>query len=267
MIINYVFYFYGFLIAASIASFYTTLGERILRYFYSPLRKKYNLKEKWKIIFTKPSACEKCDTRVKAIYLFPVLGYFFTSGKCQNCEIKVSHHYPLIEFLFGVLFCVFFYFTKNLFFSLTILFLLGHVLVSMITDYKKFSLDYENLPFILFFGVITNYFFYNEFPDLFDYSVLGGFVAFYIILWLIFPRGIGLGDVIFAPIYAFLAGNPYWMIFLNSSYILAVTWAFLTRKKGEAIRNKPIPMGFFFGFGLLLSFLGKTYMLHTTNSQ
>jgi prepilin signal peptidase PulO-like enzyme (type II secretory pathway) len=257
--IYFLFYFYGFLIAASIASFYTTLAERILKYFYSPLRKKYGFKEKWKIIFTKPSACENCNTNVKAIHLFPVLGYSFTSGKCKTCGVKISPHYPWIEFIFGFLFCLFFYASGNLLFSFLILPFFGHVLVSMITDYKKFSLDYENLPFIIFFGMAANYFFYNEFPDLFDYAVLGGFVAFYLILWLLYPKGIGLGDVIFAPVFAFLSGHPYWMVFLNSSYILAVSWAFLTRKKGETIHNKPIPMGFFFGFGILLSFIAKAF--------
>jgi leader peptidase (prepilin peptidase) / N-methyltransferase len=257
--LNLVFYIYGFLIAASLASFYTTLGERILKYFYSPLRKKYKLSEKWKVIFTKPSACEKCNTNVKPTHLFPILGYFITFGKCNNCNTKISYHYPLIEFLFGFLFCSFYYLTNDLLFSFSVLFLFGHILVSMLTDYRKFSLDYENLPFIIFFGSLANYFFYNQFPDLFDYAILGGFLSFYIILWLIYPKGIGLGDVIFAPAYAFLSGHPYWIIFLNSSYILAVFWAFVSRKKGENIRNKPIPMGVFFGFGILLSFIGKAF--------
>ena len=259
--IKFLFYFYGFIIAACFASFYTTLGERILKYFYSPLRKKYTFREKWKIIFTKPSACENCNTNVKAIHLTPILGYLFTSGKCKACGVEISPHYPWIEFIFGLLFCLFFYASGNLLFSFLILPLFGHVLVSMITDYKKFSLDYENLPFIIFFGVTANYLFYNELPDLFDYAVLGGFIAFYILLWLIYPKGIGLGDVIFAPTFAFICGHPYWMIFLNSSYILAVSWAFLSRKKGEAIRNMPIPMGFFFGLGLLISFLAKALVI------
>ncbi|MBK8393762.1 MAG: prepilin peptidase [Leptospiraceae bacterium] len=264
--IELIFYFYGFLIAASLASFYTTLGERILKYFYSPIRKKYSFSEKWKIIFSKPSACENCNTNIKAISLFPVLGYLFAFGKCKTCGVNVSYHYPLIEFIFGVLFCILFYFTNNLLFSFAFLFLLGHVLVSMITDYKKFSLDYENLPFILFFGVLSNFYLYEQFPDIYDYAVLGGFVGMYVILWIIYPKGIGLGDVIFAPIYAFLCGHPYWIIFLNSSYIFAITWAFLARKKGENIRNKPIPMGFFFGFGILLSFIYKAYILNSKSN-
>jgi len=253
-------YFYGFWIASSIASFYTTLGERILKYYYSPLRKKYSFFEKWKIIFTKPSACENCGTQVKAIYLTPILGYLFTKGKCPSCEIKIASHYPILEFLFGILFCIFLSLTNNILFSLSVLFLFGHVLVSMITDYKKFSLDYENLPFLLFFGVLSNFLFYNQFPDFIDYAVFTGFVAFYILLWVFYKKGIGLGDVIFAPVYAFLAGHPYWILFLNSSYILAVLWAFLSRKKGEKLDGKPIPMGFFFGIGLLISFLGKAIM-------
>lgn len=134
----------------------------------------------------------------------------------------------------------------------------------MITDYKKFSLDYENLPFILFFGILSNYFFYNEFPDLSDYAVLIGFIVFYILLYVFYQKGIGLGDVIFAPFYAFISGHPYWILFLNSSYILAVLWAFLNRKKGEKLEGKPIPMGFFFGFGLLISFIGKVLMANVS---
>jgi leader peptidase (prepilin peptidase)/N-methyltransferase len=130
----------------------------------------------------------------------------------------------------------------------------------MITDFSKFSLDYENLPFIICFGLASNYFLLKEFPAILDYAVLFGFTAFYILLWIFYPRGIGLGDVIFAPVYGFLTGHPYWIVFLNSSYIIAILWAILSRKKNESIRNKPIPMGVFFGFGLVLAYLAKVYL-------
>ncbi|GBF49512.1 peptidase, A24 type IV prepilin peptidase family protein [Leptospira ryugenii] len=67
----------------------------------------------------------------------------------------------------------------------------------------------------------------------------------------------GLGDVLFAPCFAFLAGHPFWLFFLNAAYMLALAVTFITRKRGETLKKKPIPMGVYFSIALFFTFIAK----------
>lgn len=75
----------------------------------------------------------------------------------------------------------------------------------------------------------------------------------------LFPGGIGFGDVLFAPVYALIAGHPWWMFFLNASYIPAVLLTIILRERGKSLRKAPIPMGLYFGIGLMLTFLSRVF--------
>lgn len=46
-----------------------------------------------------PSHCTKCNHRLSALDLFPVLSYMFLRGKCRYCSAKISPIYPIGELL------------------------------------------------------------------------------------------------------------------------------------------------------------------------
>ncbi|MBL0956010.1 MAG: prepilin peptidase, partial [Leptospira sp.] len=46
-----------FLFGGALASFYTTLADRILYYCYEKGRKEFQGFKRWQVIFTKPSHC------------------------------------------------------------------------------------------------------------------------------------------------------------------------------------------------------------------
>jgi leader peptidase (prepilin peptidase)/N-methyltransferase len=244
------------LFAPSLGSFYFTLGERILLYFYGKERKNFSYFKKWLEIFTISSQCNRCKKNISFLALIPILGFFLTQKKCPYCQYFISWIYPFCEFLFLVFFLICFVLTKNFFFSISFLFLLGHILISMITDYKKLILDYENLLFLLFFGVLSNYFYENKFFSKENFFVGVSFLGFYVLLYILKPNAIGFGDVLYAPSYAFLIGHPFWMLFLNFSYVLAVFYYGILKILGKN-PSKKIPMGFFFGLGFVLSFCIK----------
>jgi leader peptidase (prepilin peptidase) / N-methyltransferase len=251
---NFPFLVFGIIFAPSLASFYFTLGERIVYFFYGKIRKSLQNKTKWKYIFFQPSHCIKCETHIKTPHLIPIFGYFLTKGKCHVCKTQLSLLYPFSEFCFLLLFLYIFSTSGNFLFSILSLFLFGHILVSMITDATKFILDYENLFFIISFGTAAVYMQTNALPELENLWVLLGFFIFYFALFLVFRTGVGLGDVFFAPVYAFLVGHPFWMLFLNLSYVLAVLTYFIKKQLGLKPK-KQIPMGFFFGVGFSITYL------------
>lgn len=252
-----IFYILLFVVGSALGSFYITTAERILIYFYGKKRKQGDWKARIVRIATIPSHCQSCGENISSHYLLPFFGYFLSKGKCHHCQTKLGFHYPLSEFLFGLVTSLSFYATDSLLFSVSITFLLGHLVISIYTDATYFSLDYENLPFILIFGSLANYALFKELPGLTELYVFLGFGLFYLVIYFSVKQGMGLGDVFFAPIFAFLAGHPFWILFLNSSYTLAILVTFLTRKKGESLRGKMIPMGVYFSIALFFTYLAK----------
>lgn len=247
---------FGILFAPSLGSFYFTLGERIVQYFYGKERKKNPKWTKWNHILSRPSHCIGCESPIEILSLLPILGYFYTKRKCPHCGSSIHWIYPISELLFLLIFLGNFYLTRNFLFSLSFLFLIGHVLVSMITDYKKMILDYENLFFLVPLGLLSNYLYDRNLPNLENLYVGLGFFGFYLGLFLWKPESIGFGDVLYAPFYAFLLGHPFWMFFLNSSYVLAVLNYSILKLQGKDPSPK-IPMGYFLGFGFFFSYIGK----------
>lgn len=247
----------AFLLGSVFGSFYFNLSYRILELFYTQERKKYKGLARWKRLLLHPSNCENCNHPISSIGLIPILGYFLTGRQCSRCSYSIPIIYPLGELFFGLLPVLVIYLTGNPILALLFVLLTGHLVISMSTDARFFSLDYENLIWILGWGTLLHWNLTGGFFGLDELFVLLGFGGFFLILYLFYPKGIGFGDVLFAPFFAVLAGHPWWMFFLNASYIPAVLITFLMRKKGESIRNTPIPMGVYFCIGLFLTYIAK----------
>ena len=103
-----------------------------------------------------PSHCPKCNHKLTAYELIPVLSYIFLRGKCKNCKEKISVMYPIVELLTGILFAVSFYkygFTIELILSLLLSSLL---MIIIVTD-----LNYYIIPdsIVIVFGILI--FIYN----------------------------------------------------------------------------------------------------------
>lgn len=250
------FYLFAFILSASLGSFYVTLSERILIYFYGKKRKNLSFREKWKKIFFKPSHCEVCLSKIPVKYLIPFFGYIFSKGKCSHCNVKISILYPWSELLFSCWFFCIFLITGNPLCAVFSTFLLGHVFLSMFTDIKKYILDYENLAFIGLFYFLASLF-KKELSLEFENIAIGiVFFMIYFLLYKFFPSQMGLGDVFYVTCYSFLLGHPFWMFFWNSAYLSAVG-VYLYKKFFTKKVNRTIPMGFYFGCSFLFVYVLK----------
>ena len=102
------------------------------------------------------SHCPKCNHKLKAYELIPVISYIFLRGRCKKCKEKISIMYPMVELLTGILFALMyhiFHFTPELFLGLIICSLL---MIIVVTD-----LNYYIIPdsIIISFGIVI--FVYN----------------------------------------------------------------------------------------------------------
>jgi leader peptidase (prepilin peptidase)/N-methyltransferase len=252
-----------FTVGSSLGSFYQNLAYRILVYFYSPQRKKYKGFRRWKMLLLNPSECESCGTKIRSTALVPIFGYWLTKGECRNCGYTIPAFYPFTEFLFGLLGILLYLATENPFISILFLCFLGHLLVSAYTDGYFFSLDYENLFWILGWGILLNRIAFGYFPGIQDFWVFLGFAGVFGLIHLFYPEGMGWGDVLFAPSFALIAGNPWWIGFLNVSMISAVfITVYLRKKENLPIRKAEIPLGIYLCLGLAVTVLGKIFLYY-----
>lgn len=58
-----------------------------------------------KSVIFPPSACPKCNHKLHAHDLIPVLSWLFLSGRCRYCQVPISWQYPLVEALMAVIIC------------------------------------------------------------------------------------------------------------------------------------------------------------------
>ena len=50
------------------------------------------------------SVCMTCNRNLRWYELIPLFSYLFQLGKCRRCAEKISHQYPIVEFITGVVF-------------------------------------------------------------------------------------------------------------------------------------------------------------------
>lgn len=53
-----------------------------------------------------PSACPRCGTRIRARDNIPVLSWLILRGRCRDCGEPISRRYPAVELVTGVLFAL-----------------------------------------------------------------------------------------------------------------------------------------------------------------
>jgi leader peptidase (prepilin peptidase)/N-methyltransferase len=106
-------------------------------------------------VVIKPSHCPDCGAAIKWYQNIPVVSYLLLSGRCRQCQKKISVQYPLVELLGGLLFA---------------------------TAYLKFGLDWRlagYLPFLWTLLVISAIDFRHYIiPDLLSLPGMGLGLAF-----------------------------------------------------------------------------------------
>jgi len=85
---EYLIYFFIFLLGASIGSFLNVLIDRL------PQERK----------ITGRSVCDFCHHQLSWYDLIPILSFFLLKGRCRYCRKKISFQYPLVEAITGIAF-------------------------------------------------------------------------------------------------------------------------------------------------------------------
>ena len=253
---NYLIYFFIFLLGASIGSFLNVLIDRL------PQEKK----------ITGRSVCDECGHQLSWYDLIPIFSFFLLKGYCRYCRKKISFQYLLVEILTGLMFIfVFLTYVKNIqeiyiwqnwlvilslwgIFSCFIVIFFSDVKYHLISDYILLALFGFSFFLKLFYhsAEITKQFQIDIFSSL--------IVAFPI--WLIYflskEKAMGLGDVYLAAILGFLLGWQKGFLALYISFVLGgITGLFLILFGRKKLKSK-IAFGPFLVVGaFLMLFFGE----------
>lgn len=199
-----------------------------------------------------PSHCPKCEHKLNAFDLIPVLGFLINRGSCRYCKEKISIQYPVIELITAVIFLLLF--DK---FGLGIYFLKYAVLMSLLVIITLIDLKTQEIPDeLIIFGLIT-----GLLLNLYDIklNMLQGILGFllgggtFLIIAIVTRGAMGGGDIKLMAVLGLFLGWKMVILVALLSFLLGAIISLaliITRIKG---RKDYIPFGPFIAMTALIT--------------
>lgn len=203
-------------------------------------------------IVSPPSACTGCGMRIKGYDNIPVLSWLLLRGKCRSCKAPISIRYPIVELSTGTFFGIVAWKFHGSALSLLVAFL---YLAAVSIALALIDLDTHTLPNkivlpsylvgVLLLGA-TGLLKGNHtaiYRGLFGMTALA---LFYFGMALIYPGGMGMGDVKFAGVLGLFLGYLGWDVLLVgafSAFVLGGFFALALIVLRRANRTSGIPFG------------------------
>jgi leader peptidase (prepilin peptidase)/N-methyltransferase len=213
-------------------------------------------------IVSPPSACPSCGTPIKSRDNIPVLSWLLLRAKCRECGEPISARYPIVELVTGLLFAAA-AFRFPLPYGAPVNILIATILILLAVLYfaaisvalAGIDLDTHTLPNVI---VLPSYIvigglllaasvIYGDYSQLLPAAV-GGAALFvlYFVMALVYPGGMGFGDVKLAGVIGLMLGFLDWgslIVGAFAAFLLGGLFGIalvLTRKAG---RKSGIPFG------------------------
>lgn len=201
-----------------------------------------------------PSACPRCGRPIRARDNIPVLSWMLLRARCRNCGEPISGRYPFIELLIGVLFVLIalrFGFDDSAAAAIPAYLFLTALGVAL----AMIDLDVHRLPNVLVLPGYPVSFVLLALATLASgdwfalvRGLLGGLglFAFYLLLAIVVPRGMGFGDVKLAGL---LGLNLAWLgwgslgVGAFAAFLIGGVWGILLIAARRAGRRTGIPFG------------------------
>jgi leader peptidase (prepilin peptidase)/N-methyltransferase len=192
------------------------------------------------------SACPSCEAPIAARDNIPVISYVLLRGRCRSCGAPISWKYPVVELLTASLIaaCALVYgFT----FEAAIAAFFCTVLVAVsVTDIERFVIP--NRIVVPAAAVVLVAQTINE-PSA-EWVVAGfGAALFLFVAALVYPAGMGMGDVKLALLLGFMLGRTVPVALMVGTIAALVPSIVLIARHGSAARKMRIPFGPFLAFG------------------
>jgi len=215
-----------------------------------------------KSIVSPGSHCPTCKHPLRAWELIPVLSFLIQKGQCRNCQTPISWRYPAIELFTGILF--FLIASLSLYSEIHLARLvLNLIFVAVLIALSFIDLDTFRLPDVLTLPLLglglLGAFLIPGNPTGWEsvFSAMGA-GGLFLVIALVYPQGMGLGDVkLVAAMGAFLGFPSIFLSVFVGSFIGALAGSFLLITGQKRFRQQ-IPFGPYLAIGALLTLLWGT---------
>lgn len=215
-----------------------------------------------KSIVSPPSACPKCGTQIKPWDNIPVLSWLVLRGRCRTCREPISARYPVVELITGLLFAA----TAMKFrldleapagqlIAMTVVLVAFLYFAGISVALAGIDLDTHKLPnsIVLPSYLVVGVLLVGASIVDSDYShllpaAIGGAALFaaYFVMALVYPGGMGLGDVKLAGVIGMLLGFLGWgalVVGAFAAFVLGGVFGLALIALRRADRKSGIPFG------------------------
>lgn len=218
----------------------------------------YRLVRNQNIVFP-PSACPKCNHRIRWYDNIPIFSWLFLKGKCRFCSNTISFLYPLIE-LFTVIVMTLLLLQVPAHYVAAYFVLFSALIVTIRSDIETMLISQYVTVLLLPIGFMCA--FMNMLPISLWHSLMGCLFG-YAFLWALAnlfyvwtgKKGMGEGDFeLLALIGSFLGINGAWMTLLIASVVGSCVGIFVIILTGASSSVK-IPFGPFLAISAIICVL------------
>jgi leader peptidase (prepilin peptidase)/N-methyltransferase len=200
------------------------------------------------------SRCPSCDTQLRAIDNVPVVSWLALRGRCHHCGAAISARYPLVELATGALYAAVVATQDD-----AARIVLGLVLVTVLVPITLIDLDHRIIPNVItgpaaVAALVVIAALDTDFLVEAIVAAIGG-GAFFLIAALLYPRGMGMGDVKLAGVLGLYLGRavaPAILIALVAGVLVGA--AIIARKGAVEGRKTAVPFGPFLALGGMVAF-------------
>jgi leader peptidase (prepilin peptidase)/N-methyltransferase len=208
------------------------------------------------------STCPSCGTAIRAYDNVPVLGWLMLRGRCRSCRAPISARYPLIEALTAAL-AVAVVLVRHGAHDLV----LGLTFVAVLVPVALIDLDHRIIPnkitlpaavaAVAIGGVLKP-------PGVPEQLIAGaGAGGFLLVFVLLYPRGMGMGDVKLAAVLGLFLGRYVAIAILAAVLAGTVVGTCIMARTGvEQGRKTAVPFGPFLALGGIVALLAGPPILH-----
>jgi leader peptidase (prepilin peptidase)/N-methyltransferase len=216
-----------------------------------------------------PSHCPQCETPIRPADNIPVVSWLRLRGKCRHCANPIPVRYPLVEAACGVLFAAVALRFGTDWALAAYLVLTAALLAISIIDLEHFIVpDRITAPLtvsaLALLGLAA---LAEENGWRYGRALLGGlaFFAFLLLLNLLYPRGMGMGDVKLSFSLGLYLGWLGWgQVFLGGflAFLLGAVVGVALIATGVKGRKDFVPFGPFLALGTLITVLWGSTILN-----
>jgi leader peptidase (prepilin peptidase)/N-methyltransferase len=222
-------------------------------------------------IVSPPSACGTCGSPIRPWDNIPVVSWLVLRGRCRDCRTRISARYPLVELGTALFFGVVAWWVISaqhapvvgqvLAITTTTVIATGVTLVAFLylaaisVALAMIDIDTRKLPNAIVLPaylvggilLITAALLAGE-PSRIMTALIGGagMFAFYFVLALVYPGGMGFGDVKLAGVLGLYLGWLGWgalAVGTFAAFLLGGLFALVLLVAGRAARKSSIPFG------------------------